>query len=121
MFADVEVLDAGAQPQLVVPLDAVIYTGRQKDVDGVSRRVGVAYVQVEPAKLEPREVILGEDVQGGQVRVLDGLKANEEVVVSGQFLLDSERRVKEANLRMLTQTGNQSKPTHAHPEATHDR
>lgn len=121
MFADVEVLDASAQPRLVVPLDAVIYTGQQKDVDGISRRVGVAYVQVEPAKLEPREVTLGEDVQGGQVRVLDGLKANEEVVVSGQFLLDSERRVKEANLRMLTQTGKQSDSTHAHPEATHDR
>jgi hypothetical protein len=36
------------------------------------------------------------------------------VVVSGQFLLDSERRVKDANLKMLTQTFNESEPTHEH-------
>jgi multidrug efflux pump subunit AcrA (membrane-fusion protein) len=74
MYADVEILDVSPQPQLVVPLDAVIYTGRQKEVDGLARRVGFAYVQIEPGKFEPREVTLGEDVQDGQVRVNDGLK-----------------------------------------------
>ncbi len=114
MYADVEILDVSPQPQLVVPLDAVIYTGRQKEVDGLARRVGFAYVQIEPGKFEPREVTLGEDVQDGQVRVIDGLKENDMVVVSGQFLLDSERRVKDANLKMLTQTFNESEPTHEH-------
>jgi len=114
MYADVEILDVGSQPQLVVPLDAVIYTGQQKKADGLTWRVGFAYVQNEPGKFETREVTLGEDLQDGQVRVIDGLQENDMVVVSGQFLLDSERRVKEANLRMLTQTSSQSEPTHEH-------
>ena len=114
MYADVEILDVGSQSQLLVPLDAVIYTGQHKEADGLTRRVGFAYVEIEAGKFETRVVTLGEDVQGGQVRVVDGLKENELVVVSGQFLLDSERRVKEANLRMLTEASNESRPTHEH-------
>lgn len=114
MYADVEILDVAPQPQLVVPLDAVIYTGKQIEVDGVTRRVGFAYVQLKPGKFESREVTLGDDVQGGQTSVINGLKQNELVVVAGQFLLDSERRVKEANLRMLTQKSSQSGATDEH-------
>jgi multidrug efflux pump subunit AcrA (membrane-fusion protein) len=56
---------------------------------------------LEPGRYEPREVILGEELGDGNLQILGGLKKGEAVVVSGQFQLDSERRVKEANMRMI--------------------
>ena len=55
-----------------------------------------------PGKFEPRKVAIGDEVEGGRLQVLSGLKDGEPVVVSGQFQLDGERKVKEANLRMLS-------------------
>lgn len=101
MYANVEIATEPTKDALLVPLDAVIYNGQHKKIDGQEQRVGFAYVQLEPGKYEPREVALGEEVGGGRLQVLSGLKEGELVVVSGQFQLDSERRVKEANLRMI--------------------
>ena len=44
------------------------------------------------------------DVEGNDylVQVLEGLKADEEIVLSGQFLLDSESRLQEAIQKMLS-------------------
>ena len=42
---------------------------------------------------EPRELTLGTDL-GDQLEVVQGLAEGEEVVVSGQFLIDSEARLK---------------------------
>jgi hypothetical protein len=80
----------------------VIYTGVEKRWQGSPQRAGFAYVQVEPGKFEAREVILGQDLEGGEVEVLSGLRDGERVVVVGQFLLDTERKVKQANLAMFT-------------------
>ncbi len=101
MYADVEISAGEGGRSLVVPLDAVIHIGDQEILDGVMRRKGITYVQIDLGKFEPREVVLGEDLQRGQVAVLSGLKDGEEVVVAGQFLLDTERKVKESNLRMF--------------------
>jgi len=105
MFANVQIATAPqGQPgqRMAVPLDAIIYTGAEKAWQGSPHRAGFAYVQVEPGKFEAREVIFGEDLEGGKVEVLSGLKDGEHVVVDGQFLLDSERKVKQANLAMFT-------------------
>lgn len=104
MYADVEIGVPTGPDRLLVPLDAVIERGRRKDIDGVSQRVGFAYVEVDHGRFEPREVALGEEVQDGRLEIRSGLKEGEAVVVSGQFQLDSERRIKEANLRMLSGT-----------------
>jgi multidrug efflux pump subunit AcrA (membrane-fusion protein) len=114
MYANVEIATQPEADQLLVPLDAVIYTGQHRTIQSTPRRVGRAFVRVGPGRFEPREVVLGEDAERGQVQVLSGLAENEVVVVSGQFQLESERKVKEANLRMLTQagsTGNTSAPS----------
>ena len=103
MYANVELEKRLAGKQVLVPLDAVIDSGRQKKIDGKLRHVGHAYVQVGEGKFEPRVVALGEELEGGRLRILAGLQPGEEVVVSGQFQLDSERSVKEANLAMLMQ------------------
>lgn len=105
MYADVEISVGKGGSSLVVPLDAVIHTGDQEMLDGVARRAGTAYVHIALGKFEPRKVVLGEDLPRGQVEVLSGLIDGEEVVVAGQFLLDTERKIKESNLRMFMQGG----------------
>ncbi|HEY1397119.1 efflux RND transporter periplasmic adaptor subunit [Roseateles sp.] len=75
---------AGASAsRLVVPVEAVIRTGARAVV--IVRRQGGAF--------EPREVKLGVDL-GNEVEVLDGVRPGEEVVASGQFLIDSEANLK---------------------------
>ena len=101
MYADVEIAIPTERKKTTVPLDAVIYNGGHKTIGGRLQRVGHSYVRVAPGKFEPREVVLGDEIEGGRLEVLSGLQPGEQVVVSGQFQLDSERRVKKANLKML--------------------
>ncbi|MBI3345752.1 MAG: efflux RND transporter periplasmic adaptor subunit [Burkholderiales bacterium] len=75
---------AGAtKSRLVVPSEAVIRTGTR----------AVAIVRKNGNAFEPHEVKLGADL-GDQLEVLDGLREGDEVVTSGQFLIDSEARLK---------------------------
>lgn len=77
MFADVTILGTGGMA-LVVPSEAVIDTGRRQVV--VVRRNG-AFI--------PAEVRTGREA-GEMTQILAGLEPGAEVVVSGQFLIDSE-------------------------------
>lgn len=77
MFADVTILGTGGMA-LTVPSEAVIDTGRRKVV--VVRRDG-AFI--------PVEVRTGREADE-MTQILAGLERGEEVVVSGQFLIDSE-------------------------------
>ncbi|QDU74548.1 Cation efflux system protein CusB precursor [Bremerella volcania] len=104
MYADVELQAPIEGKQILVPQDAVIDIGRRRNIGGEQRHVGYTYVKVGEGTFEPREVELGEELEGGRLQIRSGLKPGEEVVVSGQFQLDSERRVKEANLAMLMQS-----------------
>ena len=69
----------------VVDDSAVIRTGRRN----------VVFVELEPGLYAPREVQLGVLTDAG-LEIRDGLEAGENVVVNGQFMLDSESRLKEA-------------------------
>lgn len=69
--------------RLVVPAEAVIRTGMR----------AVVIVRQEGGAFAPREVTLGADL-GEQLEVLQGLREGDEVVTSGQFLIDSEARLK---------------------------
>ena len=72
-----------ATSRLVVPSDAVIRTGTR----------AVAIVRKDNGSFEPREVALGVEL-GDQLEVVRGLVEGEQVVTSGQFLIDSEARLK---------------------------
>lgn len=75
---------AGASTsRLVVPSEAVIRTGTR----------AVAIVRKDNGSFEPRDVQLGVDL-GDNVEVLQGLAEGDQVVASGQFLIDSEARLK---------------------------
>lgn len=68
---------------LALPEEAVIDTGIRK----------VVFVEVSDGRFQPREVKLGRT--GAEYHeVLGGLAAGEKVVVSAQFLLDSESRLR---------------------------
>ncbi|MRD49335.1 efflux RND transporter periplasmic adaptor subunit [Caenimonas koreensis DSM 17982] len=69
--------------RLVVPAEAIIRTGTR----------AVAIVRNANGAFEPREVNLGADL-GEQLEVVQGLNEGDQVVASGQFLLDSEARLK---------------------------
>jgi multidrug efflux pump subunit AcrA (membrane-fusion protein) len=119
MYANVEIQAPPGESRLLVPRDAVIDIGRRERIDGVERHVGYAYARVSPGRFEPRKVVIGVEVEDGGLQLLSGLKDGEAVVVSGQFQLDSERKVKEANLRMLSSNRTDTKrPPASTPSAS---
>lgn len=69
--------------RLVVPAEAVIRTGTR----------AVTIVRKADGTFEPREVKLGVEL-GEQLEVVQGLAEGDEVVASGQFLVDSEARLR---------------------------
>ncbi len=90
MFSEV-IIRADSQPDtVVIPAEAVIRSGQQTQV----------FVVRGAGKFEPRIVTLGIESEG-QVAVLEGVKAGEEVVTSAQFLLDSESKLREATAKMM--------------------
>jgi multidrug efflux pump subunit AcrA (membrane-fusion protein) len=91
MFANIELRSTLAADRTLVPREAVIDTGERR----------VAYVSLGEGRFEPRDVTVGVEVEGGKLEILEGLSRGEMVVVSGQFLLDSEARLREARSKMV--------------------
>lgn len=69
--------------RLVVPSEAVIRTGKR----------AVVLMRKENGSFESRDVSLGQEV-GEDLEVIQGLSEGEKVVASGQFLIDSEARLR---------------------------
>ncbi len=91
MFASVELRSVLAEERTLAPRSAVIDTGERQ----------VAFVSLGEGKFEPRQVRMGIEAEGGMVEILDGLKPGELVVTSGQFLIDSESKIREALAKMV--------------------
>ena len=91
MYATIEIRAQAERDALLAPDMAVLRTGSRQ----------VAFVALGDGRFEPRELRLGSQAEDGMVQVLDGLSEGERVVVSGQFLLDSEARLREATLKMM--------------------
>jgi RND family efflux transporter MFP subunit len=84
MFVEVE-FRLELPPRLTVPSEAVLYTGVRKTV----------FVDLGNGFLEPRRVETGERL-GDRIEILQGLKLGERIVISGNFLIDSESQLKAA-------------------------
>jgi Cu(I)/Ag(I) efflux system membrane fusion protein len=63
------------------------------------------FVSKGEGRFEPREVELGLEGEEGTVQILSGVQAGENVVVSSQFLLDSESSLKEALKKFQSAAG----------------
>lgn len=102
MYANIEFrIDSAAR--LYVPQEAVLDSGTEQ----------IVFVAREDGTFEPRNIRTGGKV-GDQTIVLGGLKRGEKVVTSGNFLIDSESRLKSA-LGSMTNTGPHSEHGTAHP------
>jgi Cu(I)/Ag(I) efflux system membrane fusion protein/cobalt-zinc-cadmium efflux system membrane fusion protein len=105
MYANVEIESAIAKDSLVIPQEAVIDSGIRK----------VVFVALGKGKFLPREVKLGAEGNDNEFQVLEGLKENEQIVISAQFMLDSESRLREAIQKMLEVRQQSSTPASAEP------
>lgn len=90
MYVNVMVRTSGASDAVMVPAEAILHSGTRAVVI-VARAGGV---------FEPREVVLGTESEGMQV-VASGLAEGESVVVSSQFLIDSDANLRAAISRLL--------------------
>jgi membrane fusion protein, copper/silver efflux system len=99
MFATVNFTPAARKEMLLVPSEAVIQTGKRS----------VVVVAQGDGKFAPADVEVGLD-SNGQTEVRKGLHAGQSVVVSGQFLVDSEANLKASTTRM---SGSQAPDAHA--------
>lgn len=72
-----------AEQSLLVPSEAVIRTGKRD----------LVMLAEDGGRFRPVEVVLGQESKG-KVAVLQGLRAGQRIVASGQFLLDSDANLK---------------------------
>jgi Cu(I)/Ag(I) efflux system membrane fusion protein/cobalt-zinc-cadmium efflux system membrane fusion protein len=91
MYANIYLKSVIAKSGLVIPQEAVIDSGVRK----------VVFVALGKGKFQPRDVKIGLEVGDASYQVLDGLKEGDEIVLSAQFMLDSESRLREAIQKML--------------------
>ncbi len=96
MFAEVVIKSDKQIDAIVIPSEAVIRSGQSDRV----------FVVRAPGKFEPTTVKLGFQ-SAGQVVVLEGIEDGDEVVVSAQFLVDSESSLREATMKMMEVKDNQ--------------
>ena len=89
MFATVNFTPAARKEALLVPTEAVIQTGKRT----------VVIVAQGDGKFAPVDVEIGIET-GGQTEIRKGLEAGQKVVVSGQFLIDSESSLRATATRM---------------------
>ena len=89
MFATISFAPAARKDILLVPSEAVIQTGKRS----------VVVVAQGDGKFAPVDVEVGLD-SNGQTEIRKGLQTGQKVVVSGQFLVDSEANLKASTTRM---------------------
>jgi membrane fusion protein, copper/silver efflux system len=82
MFVDLE-FNVHAPAGLLIPQEAVLDSGMQK----------IVYAEASEGVFEPRPVETGE-AYGNRIMVTRGLSAGDRIVTSGNFLVDSESRMR---------------------------
>jgi rubrerythrin len=101
MFATVYIQFQRRDDVLVVPTEAIIHSGIRQ----------LVFTTPDDGHFEPREITTGlvGDRQGTEV--LSGLDEGDLVVVSGQFLIDSESQLNEAIQKMLKRRKKNTMPS----------
>jgi len=93
MFVNVEIPVSGPAA-IIVPTDAVVDSGLKKTV----------FVDRGNGYFEPRQVETGRSL-GERVEIARGLMPGEKIVVSGNFLIDSEARMQQASAGISGKVG----------------
>ncbi|HYL90653.1 MAG TPA: efflux RND transporter periplasmic adaptor subunit [Burkholderiales bacterium] len=100
MFATVIFTEGAAQELLAVPSETLIHTGKRT----------VVIVAQADGKFAPVEVETGVEANGF-TEIVRGIEAGQKVVVSGQFLIDSEASLRATETRMGEAAGTIHKAT----------
>lgn len=93
MFADVVIYGGPKREALAIPREALIETGERKTV---VKALG-------EGRFQPVDVVTGM-ARGDDVEILNGLVEGDRIVVSGQFLIDSESSLQASFQRMTSDT-----------------
>ena len=104
MFVQMQFMDMRDEKALLVPTEAIIQTGKRT----------VAMLAEENGRFRPVDVEIGIE-SGGQTEVKRGLQLGQRVVVSSQFLIDSEASLKGVESRLNVEPP----PTAANTAARH--
>ena len=91
-----------AEKALLVPTEAVIQTGRRT----------VVMLAEEDGRFRPADVEAGIE-SGGQTEIKRGLQAGQRVVVSSQFLIDSEASLRGVEARLNSEPASPAASTAA--------
>jgi len=92
MFAILNIESEIMEDVLAIPSEAIIHSGQRS----------IVFLSLGGGKYETREIQTGiTDDLDYYTQVLSGLQENDIVVVSGQFLLDSESQLREAVQKLL--------------------
>ena len=111
MYVTVSLQPPGTGEVLLVPSEAVIPTGERK----------VVILALDGGRFQPVDVETGAEAQG-QTEIRKGLSLGQKVVVSGQFLIDSEASLKASATRMADPaTGGAAAPAGAGAETGADK
>ena len=105
MFVTMQFMDMRAAKALLIPSDAVIQTGKRV----------VVMLAEDQGKFRPVEVEAGIE-SNGQTEIKRGLQAGQRVVVSSQFLIDSEASLKGVEARL----NDAPRPSTANTPPRHD-
>lgn len=92
MYANVTLETDTGETGVVIPAEAVLHSGSKDTV----------FVRTGKGRYTPRAVTTGIPLDGGRLQILEGIAPGDQVVASGQFLLDSESQLKEAVAKMMT-------------------
>jgi Cu(I)/Ag(I) efflux system membrane fusion protein len=104
MFVQMQFMDMRDQKALLVPTEAIIQTGSRT----------VVMLAEDNGRFRPVDVEIGIE-SGGQTEVKRGLKPGQRVVVSSQFLIDSEASLRGVEARL----NDEPKPSAANTAARH--
>ncbi len=109
MFGNVTIQASPHPAATAIPSEAVIRSGTRS----------LAVVALGEGRFEPREIEPGLDTGAGWTEVRRGLEPGERVVVSSQFLIDSESKLQEAIQKLLAGATVPEDSEQADPHAGH--
>ncbi len=90
MFVSATIVSELEPSALLVPDSAVLRSGEKNTV----------FIALPGGKFDPHTVGLGPEAENDNYEVISGLAEGERVVISGQFMLDSESQLREAIQKM---------------------
>ncbi len=102
MFVQMQFMDMRAEKSLLIPTEALIQTGKRT----------VVMLAEDNGRFRPVEVEAGIE-SGGQTEIKRGLQVGQRVVVSSQFLIDSEASLKGVEARLNAEPAAAATPSAA--------